>query len=172
MDGNGIHPAPTQFSNAEIEAEPILRFFHYTHLPTSLQQTSKPFCDVARHILHTTPRCAERSVAFRKLLEAKDAAVRANVLIKPTTLLDRLRDEHAQVSTRLLKLTKFSNFSSSLGQSIEQARLLEEQRAAMEHYQNILNARIAAHSFDEENLVVGEIKTTGRNVSEEPLPFS
>lgn len=62
-----------------IEQYPILRYFHYSHLPAVLQASSKPFCDLARHIIETTPRNAERSVALRKLLEAKDAAVRANV---------------------------------------------------------------------------------------------
>lgn len=76
---NEIHPAPSEFSVAQIEADPILRFFHYSHLPEKLQASSKPFCDLARHIVETLPRCAERTVALRKLLEAKDAGVRANV---------------------------------------------------------------------------------------------
>lgn len=72
-----IHPAPQEFTTDEIAADPILRFFHYAHLPPVLQDRSKPFCDLARHIIHTTPRNAERTVALRKLLEAKDAGVRA-----------------------------------------------------------------------------------------------
>lgn len=74
---DAIHPAPQEFSDAEIAADPILRFFHYAHLPPVLQTRSKPFCDLARHIIDTTPRNAERTVALRKLLEAKDAGVRA-----------------------------------------------------------------------------------------------
>lgn len=57
--------------------EPILRFFEYAHLPAHLQDRSKPFGGLAEHIVATLPRNAERSVALRKLLEAKDAAVRA-----------------------------------------------------------------------------------------------
>ncbi len=72
-----IHPAPQEFTAAEIGSDPILRFFHYAHLPAILQERSKPFCDLARHIIDTTPRNAERTVALRKLLEAKDAGVRA-----------------------------------------------------------------------------------------------
>lgn len=72
-----IHPAPDEFKAEEIERDPLLRFFHYSHLPERLQGSSKPFCALARHIVNTTPRNAERSVALRKLLEAKDAAVRA-----------------------------------------------------------------------------------------------
>ena len=35
--------------------------------------------ELARQLVEALPRNAERSVALRKLLEAKDAAVRANV---------------------------------------------------------------------------------------------
>ncbi len=75
--------------------EPILQFFAYAHLPPHLQLISKPFHDLAHAIVEgdnapTTgtvtsgpplPRNPERTVALRKLLEAKDAAVRA-VLFK------------------------------------------------------------------------------------------
>lgn len=74
-----IHPAPVEFTAEQIAADGILRFFHYSHLPERLQAASKPFCDLARHIVETLPRNPERTVALRKLLEAKDAAVRANV---------------------------------------------------------------------------------------------
>jgi len=76
---NGIHPAPQEFSEEQLAADPILRFFHYSHLPPHLQVHSKPFCDLAKHVVETLPRNAERSVALRKLLEGKDAAVRAMV---------------------------------------------------------------------------------------------
>lgn len=74
-----IHPAPARFSPAQIATDPILHFFHYAHLPAALQSASKPFCDLAEHIVTTLPRNPERTVALRKLLEAKDAAVRANL---------------------------------------------------------------------------------------------
>lgn len=72
-------PAPAEFSTDQLSADPILRYFHYSHLPVVLQVASRPFCELARHIVETLPRNAERTVALRKLLEAKDAAVRANV---------------------------------------------------------------------------------------------
>lgn len=72
-----IHPAPSEFTAEELQVDAILRYFHYAHLPQVLQERSKPFCDLARHIINTTPRNAERTVALRKLLEAKDAGVRA-----------------------------------------------------------------------------------------------
>jgi hypothetical protein len=60
-----------------VDHDAILKFFKYEHLPETLRAVSKPFCDLANHIATTIPSCAERSVALRKLLEAKDAAVRA-----------------------------------------------------------------------------------------------
>lgn len=53
--------------------EHILQFFEYGHL----QAVSKPFCDLANQIVHELPRNPERTVALRKLLEAKDCALLA-----------------------------------------------------------------------------------------------
>jgi hypothetical protein len=58
--------------------EHISQFFAYAHLPAALQEVSKPFGELASLIL-TLPRNPERTVALRKLLEAKDAAVRAKM---------------------------------------------------------------------------------------------
>lgn len=55
----------------------IEQFFVYDHLPEKLQAISKPFADLKDVILATVPRNPERTVALRKLLESKDAAVRA-----------------------------------------------------------------------------------------------
>ena len=55
----------------------ILQFFAFAHLPSHLQDVSKPFAEMAQRITETLPRNPERTVALRKLLEAKDAAVRA-----------------------------------------------------------------------------------------------
>ena len=69
--------------------EPILQFFSYTHLPERLQAVSKPFCELALAIVNgqnthpPLPRNPERTVALRKLLEAKDAAVRAELYVQP-----------------------------------------------------------------------------------------
>lgn len=73
------HPAPDEFTADEVAATPVLRFFHYSHLPPHLAERSQPFCQLARHLVDTTPANAERTVALRKLLEAKDAAVRAGL---------------------------------------------------------------------------------------------
>jgi hypothetical protein len=42
---------------------------------------SKQFGDMARWIAETLPRNPERTVALRKLLEAKDCAVRARLYV-------------------------------------------------------------------------------------------
>lgn len=59
------------------EASPIMRYFEFAHLPEKLQPISAPFWDLACHIEATLPKGPEKSVALRKLLEAKDAAVRS-----------------------------------------------------------------------------------------------
>jgi hypothetical protein len=73
------------------EPERILQFFKYDHLPVKLREVSKPFCDLAHAIVFgdnipesgtvtfgsALPQNPERTVALRKLLEAKDCAVRA-----------------------------------------------------------------------------------------------
>ena len=56
----------------------LLKFFKYDHLPIHLQAVSKPFCDLANHFAAEHPEGnPEVTVALRKLLEAKDAAVRS-----------------------------------------------------------------------------------------------
>jgi hypothetical protein len=57
--------------------EHILQFFTYKHLPEPLAIVSQPFCQLAEAIVKNLPRNPERTAALRKLLEAKDAAVRA-----------------------------------------------------------------------------------------------
>lgn len=59
--------------------EQILQFFAWNHLPENLQTVSRPFSELAYWIVGTLPRNPERTVALRKLLESKDAAVRAAI---------------------------------------------------------------------------------------------
>jgi hypothetical protein len=66
-------------STEPITVEPILQFFTYAHLPEYLHEISSPFCELANFIHDSLPRNPERTVALRKLLEAKDAAVRAAI---------------------------------------------------------------------------------------------
>ena len=67
----------------DLNSHPIGQFFKYEHLPAHLREVSKPFSDLANTILETTVGSAEQSVALRKLLESKDAAVRAKLISAP-----------------------------------------------------------------------------------------
>jgi ferritin-like protein len=59
--------------------EPMLQFFGYAHLPEKMQAISRPFGELAQSLVDTLPRNPERTGALRKLLEAKDCAVRAMI---------------------------------------------------------------------------------------------
>lgn len=55
----------------------LLQFFNYVHLPQPLQDVAKPFHDLAHLQAERLPNNPEKTTALRKLLEAKDCAVRA-----------------------------------------------------------------------------------------------
>ena len=57
----------------------LLQFFSYDHLPAHLKEVSAPFGELAKQIFNTLPDNPERTTALRKLLEAKDCAVRARL---------------------------------------------------------------------------------------------
>jgi hypothetical protein len=57
----------------------VAQFFAWGHLPAHLRAVSAVFGGVAGYILTVVPRNPERTVGLRKLLEAKDAIVRAVV---------------------------------------------------------------------------------------------
>lgn len=59
--------------------ERMLKFFQADHLPEGLRVVSLPFCELARLMCEKLPSSAERTVMLRKLLEAKDCAVRAKL---------------------------------------------------------------------------------------------
>lgn len=83
MEKNEATIDPANYTSADAAAvlaqstEPIAQFFAFAHLPEKLQSVSRPFGELAALSLVTLPRNPERTVALRKLLEAKDAAVRA-----------------------------------------------------------------------------------------------
>lgn len=60
----------------------LLQFFNYLHLPEHLQAVSQPFCALAHDLENTLPENPEKTVAMRKLLEAKDCAVRAVLFVE------------------------------------------------------------------------------------------
>lgn len=66
-DGPERHPATLQ----------LLRYFEYRHLPADLGVVSMQFHHLAHELVDRLPDSAELTVALRKLLEGKDAAVRS-----------------------------------------------------------------------------------------------
>lgn len=69
----------SRMENPDTRPDHILQFFAFSHLPTHLAMVSEPFSKLAEFISAHVPRNPERTAALRKLLEAKDAAVRAVV---------------------------------------------------------------------------------------------
>lgn len=65
----GRHPGTVQ----------LVRYFSYAHLPEHLQRVSAPFAYLAESLVALLPDSAELTTALRKLVEAKDCAVRAMV---------------------------------------------------------------------------------------------
>ena len=61
---------------------PILQYFEYEHLSGPKRQVSRQFKTVAFALANDLPDGPEKSVALRKLLESKDAAVRAALALE------------------------------------------------------------------------------------------
>jgi hypothetical protein len=61
------------------EIEPMMQFFEYKHLPPHLSEVSAWFHNLAIVLVDNLPRNPERTAGLRKLLEAKDCAVRAKL---------------------------------------------------------------------------------------------
>lgn len=59
--------------------EKLAKYFFFAHLPEHLRGTSVKFAELAADLCETITGSAERTVALRKLVESKDAAVRCNV---------------------------------------------------------------------------------------------
>lgn len=72
----GVHHIPPE---GRRYLNPIMKYFEFEHLPARLQRYSKPFCVLAKQIDVTMKDGPEKSVCLRKLLEAKDACVRASL---------------------------------------------------------------------------------------------
>lgn len=56
----------------------LMQYFTYSHLPPHLQEVSKKFAELAEYV-DSLPSNPEQTVALRKLLEAKDCAVRSTI---------------------------------------------------------------------------------------------
>ncbi len=75
-------PCAREFKSKETEMHSstrlLLNHFTYRHLPEHLAKVSKPFCGLASQVAHDLEG-PEATVCLRKLLEAKDCAVRARI---------------------------------------------------------------------------------------------
>lgn len=60
-------------------ANPILKYFEFSHLPANLQEVSEPICMLAQAMDSILPDGPEKSAGLRKLLESKDCFVRAKL---------------------------------------------------------------------------------------------
>lgn len=67
---------------------PIMQYFNYSHLPSVQKEISSWFYALAWDLENSLPAGPEKSVALRKLLEAKDAAVRSSLEIQPMAPTD------------------------------------------------------------------------------------
>lgn len=178
--GDIIYPKPDRFTAAQIMLDPVLRYFHFAHLPPALREISEPFCDLAAFVVDHLPRNAERTVALRKLLEAKDAAVRANVPdVAPgrkESFYDRLLAESRELEEKREKLSNF--FGTDLFAMLDenQKDLLRRQDRAMADYAAVLGQRIASNKpFADAGLVHmedGEVQVRNGDKSETPIPFA
>jgi len=89
----------------------IMQFFTFEHLPPELRAVSQPFAELAARVQSALPRNPERTVALRKLLEAKDAAVRAQLSgvapisggsdSKPKATVAELAEDLAELTARV-----------------------------------------------------------------------
>jgi len=81
----------TEKINAVKSYEPMLRHFRFAHLRSErMKAMSRGFAETALMIAYSVPGSAERTVALRKLVESKDAAVRCVVDVEDA---EREREE-------------------------------------------------------------------------------
>lgn len=66
-------------SNRHPATQQIARWFEYRHLTGQALATSKRFHDFAEQLIEALPDGPELTAGLRKLLEAKDCAVRAAI---------------------------------------------------------------------------------------------
>ena len=78
--GQDLHVHEVQPGETEPPEDYFVKLFKWEHLPEHLQAVSRPFAMTAQRLITQLPANAERVICLRKLLEAKDAAVRAVVV--------------------------------------------------------------------------------------------
>mgnify|MGYP001600831699 CR=1 FL=1 len=86
----------------------LMQFFKYDHLPPKLQEFSKPFAELALQLNEVLPDNSEKTTMLRRLLEAKDCAVRA-FLFRPT------KAEIAEMESKAKEVAAKNGFLSTVG---------------------------------------------------------
>jgi hypothetical protein len=135
----------------------MLQWFAYQHLPEHLQKVSRPFGELAQTIVEVLPQNAERTVALRKLLEAKDCAVRSLIekpvetsvveVKKEETWLDRVKQEYQENLQRFEKLDTFIKGPNFPQLPWADRQDLHDQHFFMEGYKIVLDRRLAKQGF-------------------------
>ncbi len=63
-----------------MDRDPIMQFFTCDGVPLPSRLLAEEIGELAEEIVRTVPRSAERTVALRKLLETRDALMRAVIV--------------------------------------------------------------------------------------------
>lgn len=89
---------------------PILKYFEYQHLPDDLRRVSHKFYSLAHTLSARLPNNAETSTMLRKLLEAKDAAVRSALDLRDDKKIRPLTPEEriAELEERIAEVYEMS----------------------------------------------------------------
>lgn len=70
---------PADAKPAPEPGERIMKYFKFEHLKDPLRSVSEKFAELAHWIVANVPPGPERTVSLRKLMESKDAGVRARM---------------------------------------------------------------------------------------------
>lgn len=77
------HRFESCYPDVHISTRQVLRYFQYEHLQEGLgREIASYYADMAYSMANRLPEDPETTVALRKLLESKDAAVRAALRIE------------------------------------------------------------------------------------------
>jgi len=135
----------------------IMQYFAFEHLPPHLQAVSKLFAMLAAELAKMSPT-PELTVALRKLLESKDATVRAALpqltptdvaemmagWAEPSSARERVVLELAALEDKTSRLAPFLASEKFASLPDDARQLLERQDATMREYAEILRARLTA----------------------------
>lgn len=75
------------------ENEPLLHWFNHDDLPDPQREVAAIFDVAAHELVEATHANPDRTIALRKLLEARDAAIRARVAPAPDAPIDQDPEE-------------------------------------------------------------------------------